>query len=101
MGEIRRRPQFIEDIADIWTFIAQDSESRANHFIRQLEEKYQILSDAPLIGVAKLPDMPTVRLFPYRRYVIVYKPLRDGTGIELIRLFHGAQNWQQRLSDEL
>ncbi|MDA0339024.1 MAG: type II toxin-antitoxin system RelE/ParE family toxin [Proteobacteria bacterium] len=101
MGEIVRRPRFIEDIEAVWDYIAGDSVVHADGFIRELEQKYQMLSDSPLIGVAKLDDMPHVRFFPHKRYMIVYAPLPENTGIELIRLFQAAQDWHEWLQDDI
>lgn len=99
MGTIVRRPQFLEDLRNIWQFIARDSESRADGFVLELEKRYRLLADNPGIGVPRLPRYPTMRIFSYRSYLIVYDALPDGTGIELVRLLHAARDYHRHFDD--
>ena len=101
LGEIARRPRFIEDIEAVWGHIACDSVVHADDFVKELEQTYWVLPDAPLIGVVKLDDMPHIRVFAHKKYLIVYAPLPKNTGIELVRLFQGAQDWQKWLQDDV
>jgi len=98
-GRIRRRPQFVEDIRDIWNFIADDSPERADGFVFELEKRYQALALSPFLGVARFPRYPYLRIFPFRSYIIVYEPLPEGAGIELIRLLHAARDYHRFFDD--
>lgn len=99
MGRIVRRPQFKEDLFEVWDYIAKDSEKRADAFLVELEARISLLSEALLIGVQKLPNFPRLRVSPYKSYLFVYEPLENG-GVELIRLLHGAREWRRLIDDE-
>ncbi|WP_313195035.1 type II toxin-antitoxin system RelE/ParE family toxin [Shinella zoogloeoides] len=99
MGRIFRRPQFLEDLRTVWDFIARDSEDRADAFVFELERRYRMLSDNPLVGPQRFPRYPDMRMFPFRRYIILYAALADGTGIELIRLLNAARYYHRYFDD--
>lgn len=95
MGAILRRPLFIKDLQDAWTYIARDNPNAADRFVVELEKRYTLLSDNPLIGSARFRGHPDVRLLPYQRYILIYRPLPDGSGIDLIRLIHAARDYRR------
>lgn len=96
---ILRRPLFIEDLHAIWAYIASDNEPAADQLLRELGERYQMLAERPQLGVQRFPRYPSFRLFPFRRYLIIYRPLDTGDGIELIRLLHTARDYRRFFDD--
>ena len=60
-----------------------------------------MLAATPHIGTARLPAFPRVRMFPVGRNLILYQPLEHEDGIELIRIIHGARDWQTLILDDL
>lgn len=92
MGRVLRRPAARRDLTGIWHYIATDSPTRASAFLRRIEERIALLSDNPGLGSARFPAFPDVRYFPYQSYLLIYRPLSDGEGIELIRVIHAAQD---------
>ena len=101
MGTIKRRPAAKRDLINIYKHIARNAPLRAAPFLRQIDGTLQTLSDRPEIGSARLPNYPDVRVFPVGRYIIIYRPLPDEDGIDLIRVYHGARDWQSLIGDEL
>ena len=99
MGIIRRRPAFVSDLRDVWKFIARDSEENADRFIRELNARFVMLSDNPGLGANRFPNYPAFRLFVFRNYLIVYEPIADGSGIELIRFLHAARDYHRFFED--
>jgi toxin ParE1/3/4 len=99
MPRILRRPLFVEDLYSIWSFIGADNEAAADSFVAELEERYRILAERPHLGVQRFPRYPAMRLFPFRRYLIIYQPLDIGDGIELIRLVHAARDYRRFFDD--
>jgi len=99
VGLIIRRPQFIEDLRNVWDFIARDSERHADAFVLELEKRYLMLSEKPFLGVQRFPNYPGMRMFPFCKYIIIYDPLPDGSGIELIRLLHAARDYHRYFDD--
>jgi toxin ParE1/3/4 len=90
MARVLKRPRAQADLTEIWEFIAEDSESRADAFIDRLDQSLGALAANPLIGRARDELSPNLRSFPFGRYVIFYLPLPDG--IEIIRVLHGARD---------
>lgn len=52
MQVILRRPSFLHDLKDAWTFIATRNPAAADAFVRELEQRYDMLSNNPLAGTA-------------------------------------------------
>ena len=90
MSQILKRPRAKADLAEIWDYIAEDSESRADTFIETMGGKLQTLADNPSIGRARDILGESVRSFPVGRYVIFYLPLQDG--IDVVRILHSARD---------
>ena len=101
MGLIRRRPAAKRDLIDIYRKIAKNAPMRAAPYLRKIDDTLQTLSDRPQIGSARLPSFPDVRVFPVGRYLVIYRPLPSEDGIELIRVYHGARDWESLIEDEL
>ena len=90
MSHIFKRPRAKTDLAEIWDYIAEDSESRADAFIEAIGQKIQTLADNPSIGRARDILGEGIRSFPVGRYVIFYLPLQDG--IDVVRVLHSARD---------
>ncbi len=50
MPEIIIRPLALEDLADIWDYIAEDSQARADAFIDSIDMKINELAGSPHAG---------------------------------------------------
>ncbi|MCX7096375.1 MAG: type II toxin-antitoxin system RelE/ParE family toxin [Methylococcales bacterium] len=90
MPIIVKRPLAKADLADIWDYIADDSEARADSFIDRIDEKVNTLAQCPAIGRLRDELAENLRSFPVGRYVIFYLPLSDG--IEIVRVLHSARD---------
>jgi toxin ParE1/3/4 len=87
---IVQRPQAITDLAEIWDYIADDSEGRADTFIDLLDRKIHALVRRPNIGRAREELAEGLRSFPVGRYIIFYRAVPKG--IEIVRVLHGARD---------
>jgi toxin ParE1/3/4 len=90
MPRILIRPRAQIDLAEIWDFIAEDSQARADSFLDRLDQDFHCIAHNPHIGRARDELSPNLRSFPFGRYVIFYLVLADG--IEIVRVLHGARN---------
>lgn len=77
-------------MVEIWDYIADDSETRADAFIETIDKKFQALVDEPYLGIARDEIEVDLRSFPVDRYVIFYRKIAEG--IEIIRVLHGARD---------
>lgn len=90
MPVIIKRPRAQIDLAEIWEYIADDSEARADAFIETIDQKYKALAARPNMGRQRDEIEEGLRSFPVGRYVIFYRPIAEG--VEIIRILHGARD---------
>lgn len=90
MPQVRKRPLAYADLADIWSYIADDSEQQADLVLDMLDEKLALLATQPEMGRERPELAPKLRAFPVKRYAVFYRPLRDG--IEVLRVLHSARD---------
>ena len=90
MPLIRKRLRADAYLAEIWEYIAEDSEARADAFLEALGQKFQTLAERPSIGRARDELEQGVRSFPVGKYLVFYRPLPDG--IEVCRVLHSARD---------
>jgi toxin ParE1/3/4 len=90
MPVIIMRPRARSDLAEIWDYIADDSEVRADTFIDSIDQKFQALAERPNIGHMRDNLAEGLRSFPVGRYVIFYRVLPEG--IEIVRVLHGGRD---------
>ena len=74
------------DLEEIWFYIAEDNVQNARKFIDKIEEKFQLLSEFPYMGV----EWKYYRMYPVGDYNIIYQPV--DYGVEIVRVLHSAQN---------
>ena len=90
MSRILRRPRAEADLIEIWNYIAQDSPTRADKLLDEIDEKSQTLAQSPFIGKARDELGRKIRSFPIGNYVLFYQPIEGG--IDIIRVLHGARD---------
>lgn len=92
MPRLTRSPRARQDLIDIWLWIAADSPTAADRFLAVIDEKLHLLAATPGLGPLRPDIAPDVRLFPVRRYLILYRETSDG--IEIVRVVHGMRRFE-------
>ena len=82
----------IEAIAD---YIAQDSPRAAQQWVADLEQKLLAVAASPGIGRHRPEVREGFRTLAFGNYLICYRQVSDG--LEILRIFHGARQWQELL----
>jgi toxin ParE1/3/4 len=90
MPHVLKSPRAQIDLAEIWDFIAEDCEGKADSFIDTLDDKFNLLAHNPFIGRARNELAENLRSLSVGRYVIFY--LVRAEGIEVVRVLHGARD---------
>jgi toxin ParE1/3/4 len=90
MPSVVIRPKAVEDLAEIWAYIAEDSPRQADAFAAAIDREIRNLARHPLIGRAGPELLTDLRSLPSGRYVIFYLPSKHG--IEVVRVLHGARD---------
>ena len=84
------QPRAKVDLAEIWEFIADDSDGHADAFIDLIDQKFQALAHQPGIGRRRDDLADGLRSFPVGRYVIFY--ITVSVGVQIVRVLHGARD---------
>ena len=86
-----------EDLEEIATYIAQDSEFYASAVVREILEKTRALAEFPLLGriVPEFDDERIREVFAYS-YRIIYKV--SGESIEIAAIVHGRRRIEMALT---
>ena len=90
MVRIEWTDRSLEDLNEIRGYIARDSKSYANLFVKKLYDAVQKLKEFPNIG-RFVPEVNilSVREIIFQNYRIIYRNMIDY--IEIITIFHGSR----------
>lgn len=91
MGWITCRQRAEEDLIEIWCYIARDNERAADRLLAEIERACATLADAPTLGRARPELLDQLRSFAVGSHILFYLP-HEG-GIELLRVLHGARDF--------
>ena len=96
------RPRALDDLAEIWAYIARqsadDSPDQADAFVDLVDSKFQVLSRRPRLGRRRPEISPDIRSLAFGRYVVFYLPL--SRGIEVVRVLHGSRDIESIFDNE-
>lgn len=90
MASIVKSPRAKRDLLEIWEYIADDSEARADEFIVRFDTKFRLLAERSGLGRPREELAEGLRSFPLGRYVIFFRPVPKG--VEIIRVLHSARD---------
>ena len=93
MPRLIRTPAAEDDLQEIAHYIAveQGRPQTAERVIDDLIAKCGEYAASPLVGTAAKTLGADYRLFHFKRWVIIYRPLVDG--IEVMRIVDGARDY--------
>jgi toxin ParE1/3/4 len=104
-NRIEKYDRAVTDIEEISDHIAEDNLEAAIRFIEELERTLSQLADIPHIGYHRFfsdSEFDQIRVFPvsrrFKNYLIIYEPTEEG--IDVLRVMHGAQDIEQRISKD-
>ena len=95
-SRIIKRPKAQSDLVEHFTFIGEDNLDAAQRLLIAAEQAFGQLAEIPQRGRlgesqhAKLPGLRTLPIPGFRNYVVFYRPIE--TGIDVIRVLHGARD---------
>jgi toxin ParE1/3/4 len=90
MATYNLSPEAVEDLADIWWYVARDSIDAADRLQHLIYAKFDLLAEFPPIGFARPGLGENLRKFPVKNYIIYYAPTE--IGIRVVRVLHVARN---------
>jgi toxin ParE1/3/4 len=89
MGRIQRTSDALDDLSQIWVFIAEQNLNAADRMIDRLERLLGLLGRFPNMGESVEHLRPGVRRFTEGNYQLFCEPTPDG--ILLLRVYHAAR----------
>lgn len=97
MGRVLRTNRATEDLVEIFTEAARRSPELVARRRAAFAKTLSLLSDNPGLGSRRLPSRPEVRVFPCDRFLIFYRPLAAGDGIDVLRVRPASSDWLSAL----
>ena len=97
MGRVLRTNRATEDLVEIFTDAARRSSQLLVRRRAAFERTLSLLADNPGLGSRRLPGHPEVRVFPVERFLVFYRPLAAGDGIDVLRVRPAASDWLDAL----
>ncbi|NQU19968.1 MAG: type II toxin-antitoxin system RelE/ParE family toxin [Candidatus Nealsonbacteria bacterium] len=95
MPQIVRTSRAELDLAEIWTYIAEDNPEAADRLIRRVDERLRLLLVDPTMGECMEHYRRGLRATAVGNYVIYYSPTEGG--IEVYRVLHAARQREDHL----
>ena len=86
------RARVDEDLERIFNWIAKDNPRAAANMIRRIRDRIDQLGHSALAEMGRPGRDPGTREFVEKPYIIVYEVHHEGDEIEILAVFHGAQN---------
>lgn len=89
MPRVVHSPRAKADLIELWTYIAADDPAAADRMLDLINQKLDMLAANPRLGPPRPDIAKGVRLFPVKRYVILYR--EQPSGIEVVRVVQGMR----------
>jgi plasmid stabilization system protein ParE len=94
MNRWQLTPEAVEDLFDIWAYVARDNPDAANHVEQAIYLACDLLAESPLAGRTRGDLTPLPLRFwlvlPHKNYLIVYDPNEEP--LRIIRVVHAARD---------
>jgi toxin ParE1/3/4 len=83
------------DIEGIVLYIAEDNPAAARKWLNDIHVRCRHISEMPRMGTSRPDIRPDLRMSPIGNYLVLYRPV--GPDVEIVRVIHGARQWQELL----
>jgi antitoxin ParD1/3/4/toxin ParE1/3/4 len=94
-------PRALNDLDEIWNYIAQDKVSAANRVESAILSACSSLARLPLLGTKRTEITPKpvrFRTVPrYPKFIIVYRP--ETSPLQIVTIVHGMRDLKQLLKE--
>jgi len=87
----------LADLHSIRRYIQQDSVAAARRMVDRIEATCEQLAANPRLGERRVDFGEAIRIFSVGNYVVFYRPA--DRGIEVIRVLHGARDYESLFED--
>ncbi len=88
--KINYKPLALQDLQEIWAYIANDNLQKADEFVDLIKAKIKFLGAFSGAGISKNYISKNLRLFTFRDYNIWY--FEEKKQIRISRVVHGSRD---------
>jgi len=91
MSQFVLHPGAVQDLNEIWEYVASDNPDAADRFVEEIYQTIQSLVPFPFVGHSR-PDLTNrpLRFHVVREYIIAYAP--EEKPFVVIAVLHGRRN---------
>jgi toxin ParE1/3/4 len=90
MARYRISRKAVQDLDDLWYFIAKDNETAASGQLERLHAAFKTLASQPHMGRVRPEIAPRMRSFAVGEHVVFYEAA--GPGVRIIRVWDGRRD---------
>jgi addiction module RelE/StbE family toxin len=87
------------DLEGIYHWIAQDSPKSAKAVADRIFASTELLAPFPYMGRGGRDEGTREWVVPRLPYIVVYEVHEDRGEVIVVAVFHGAQDWEERLKE--
>lgn len=92
---VRFLPVADADLLAASRYIASHNPQAARRWVLRVRERCAKLGEMPGLGAPRFDVLPGLRLLPVGTYLVLYR--EAGADVEVLRVVHGARQWQRLL----
>jgi toxin ParE1/3/4 len=89
---ILRKPKAVEDLLEIWLFLAEHDENLADRWIDRLDEGVARLAEFPRSGARRGNLADDLRVWPILPYLIIYRLDDAAQVVDILRIVDGRRD---------
>ena len=80
-----------DDLKNIWVYVAEHNENAAGKLLKELFDKFHLLSKNKKLGKQRDEILLGLRSFPHKNFIIFYTS-RENSRIEIYRVIHASRD---------
>lgn len=90
--QIQRKPKAIEDLYEIWLYLAEHGEELADRWVDRIDEGVNRLAEYPKAGASRRNLADDLRIWPVMPYLIVYRLDETAQAVDVLRIVDGRRD---------
>ncbi len=89
----------LADLEEIYNWIAQDNRQSAKAVVERVYASIELLASFPYMGRLGRDESTREWVVPRLPYIVVYEVHEQRDEVIIAAVFHGAQDWEERLKE--
>lgn len=88
---ILRKPKAVEDLFEIWLYLAENGEDLTDRWIDRIDEGVARLAEYPKAGSRRRHLADDLRIWPVLPYLIIYRLDETAQVVDVLRIVDGRR----------